>query len=49
MEYCRVCNSEFKNSFKSDHLKSLKHLEKLNQYFCKKVTYLCLCQTSQII
>ena len=35
MEICRKCNSEFKKSFKSDHSKSVKHLEKLNQYYCK--------------
>ena len=36
MEFCRNCNSEFKKSFKSDHLKSVKQLGKVNQYFCKK-------------
>ena len=36
MENCSVCNSDLKNAFKSDHLKSVKHLEKLNQYYCKK-------------
>ena len=33
MEFCRICNSEFKKYFKSDPLKSVKHLEKLNQYY----------------
>ena len=36
MEYCRICNSDYKKAFKSDHLKSVKHLEKLNQYYSKK-------------
>ena len=36
MENCRICNSDYKKAFKSDHLKSVKHLEKLNQYYCKK-------------
>ena len=33
-EYRSVCRPEYKS--KSDHLKSVKHLEKLNQFFCKK-------------
>ena len=49
MENCSICNSDYKKAFKSDHLKSVKHLEKLNQYFCKSVISLCLYQTSQII
>ena len=36
MENCSICNSDYKKAFKSDHLKSVKHLEKLNQYYCKK-------------
>ena len=36
MEDCSICNSDYKKAFKSDHLKSVKHLEKLNQYYCKK-------------
>ena len=36
MENCSICNSDYKKAFKSDHLKSVKHLEKLNQYHCKK-------------
>ena len=36
MENCSICNSNYKKAFKSDHLKSVKHLEKLNQYYCKK-------------
>ena len=36
MEYCSICNQNYKKYFKSDHFKSVKHLEKLNQYFCKK-------------
>ena len=36
MENCSICNSDYKKVFKSDHLKSVKHLEKLNQYHCKK-------------
>ena len=35
MENCRICNSDFKKTFQSDHLRSVKHLEKLNQYYCK--------------
>ena len=36
MENCSVCNSDYEKAFKSDHLKSVKNLEKLNQYYCKK-------------
>ena len=36
MENCSICNSDYKKAFKSDHLKSVKHSEKLNQYYCKK-------------
>ena len=36
MEKCNVCNSDYKKAYKSDHLKSIKHLQKLNQYYCKK-------------
>ena len=36
MENCSICNLNYKKVFKSDHLKSVKHLEKLDQYFCKK-------------
>ena len=36
MENCSICNSDFKKAYKSDHLKSIKHLQKLNQYYCKK-------------
>ena len=36
MENCSICNSDYKKVFKSDHLKSVKHLQKLNQYYCKK-------------
>ena len=36
MENCSICNSDYKKAFKSDHLKSVKYLEKLNQYYCKK-------------
>ena len=36
MEKCNICNSDYKKAYKSDHLKSVKHLEKLNQYYCKK-------------
>ena len=36
MENCRICNANYKKCFKSDHYKSVKHLEKLNQYYCKK-------------
>ena len=36
MECCSNCNSNYKKCFISDHYKSVKHLEKLNQYYCKK-------------
>ena len=36
MENCSICNSEYKKAFKSDHLKSVKHLKRLDQYYCKK-------------
>ena len=36
MENRSICNSEYKKAFKSDHLKSVKHLKKLDQYYCKK-------------
>ena len=36
MENCSICNSDYKKAFKSDHYKSVKHLKKLNQYYCKK-------------
>ena len=39
MENCSICNLNYKNykkAFKSDHLESVKHLEKFNQYYCKK-------------
>ena len=38
MENCSICNLDYKKPFKSDHYKSVKHLEKLNQYYCKKCT-----------
>ena len=36
MENCSICNSDYKKAYKSDHLKSINHLQKLNQYYCKK-------------
>ena len=36
MEKCSICNSDYKKAFKSDHVKSVKHLEKVNQNYCKK-------------
>ena len=36
MENCSICNSDYKKAYKSDHLKSIKRLQKLNQYYCKK-------------
>ena len=36
MENRSICNSDYKKAFKSDHLNSVKHLEKINQYYCKK-------------
>ena len=32
MEYCSICDSYFKKSFKSDHSKSVKRLEKTGQF-----------------
>ena len=50
MENCSICNLNYKKAFKSDHLKSVKHLEKLNQYYCKKnVNYICLSQIKVLI
>ena len=50
MGKCSICNSDYKKAFKSDHLKSVKLSEKINQYYCKKyVINLCPYQTSQII
>ena len=37
MEKCSICNSDYKKAFKSDHLESVKDLEKVNQYYCKKM------------
>ena len=34
MEYCNICDSDYKKVFKSSHHKSVKHQEKLNQYYC---------------
>ena len=36
MEFCRICNSDYKKAFKSDHYKSVNHQEKLGQDYCKK-------------
>ena len=36
MEKCSLCISDYKKSFKSDHLKSVKHLEHLDRYYCEK-------------
>ena len=36
MENCSICGLNYKKVFKSDHLKSVKHLEKSKQYYCKK-------------
>ena len=49
MENCSICNSDYKKAYKSDHLKSIKHLQKLNQYYCKNVIHLGHCLTSLII
>ena len=47
MENCSICNSDNKKAFKSDHLKSVKHLEKLNQYYWKKCNkFMPLSETS---
>ena len=32
MEYCSICNINYKKCFKSAHFKSVKHLEKIDQY-----------------
>ena len=49
MENCIICNSNYKKCFKSDHYKSVKHLEKLKQYYCKNVIYICPYQVSLVI
>ena len=36
MEYCNICDSNYKKSFESDHLKSVKQLEKIGQFYYKK-------------
>ena len=36
MEYCSICDSYYKKTFKSDHFQSEKYLEKIGQYHCKK-------------
>ena len=36
MENCGIYNSNYRKAFKSDHLKSVKQLETLNQYYYKK-------------
>ena len=36
MENCSICNLNYNKSFKSDHYKTVKLLEKSNQNFCKK-------------
>ena len=36
MENSSICDLDNKKFFKSDYYKSVKHLEKLNQYNCKK-------------
>ena len=33
---CVIGNSTYKKSYKSDHINSIGHQEKLNQYYCKK-------------
>ena len=37
MENCIICNSNYKKNYKSDHINSIGHQEKLNQYYCKKM------------
>ena len=34
MENCIICNSNYKKSYKSDHINSIGQ-KKLNQYYCK--------------
>ena len=36
MENCFICNSNYKKSYKSDHINSIAHQKKLNQHYCKK-------------
>ena len=36
MENCIICNSNYKKSYKSNHINSIGHQKKLNQYYCKK-------------
>ena len=37
MDNFSICKSEYRKSFKSDHLKSVKHLEKLDRFYFKKL------------
>ena len=39
IENCIICNSNYKKSYKSDHINSIGHQEELNQYFCKKCNF----------
>ena len=50
MENCSICNSNYKKSYKSDHINSIGYQEKLNQYYCKKCNlYLSLsCKNSHL-
>ena len=44
MENCIICNSNYKKSYKSDHINSIGHQEKLNQYYLYMfidVIYIC--------
>ena len=36
MENCIICNSNYKKFYKSDHINSIGHQKKLNQYYCKQ-------------
>ena len=49
MENCIICNSNYKKSYKSDHINSIGHQKKLNQYYCKNVIYICPYQVSLVI
>ena len=34
MEYCNICDSHYKKVLEFTHYRSVKHQEKLNQYYC---------------
>ena len=40
MEHCEICEVNYEKSFKSDYLKSVKHFEKWNGNYCKKLWFI---------